>query len=244
MLMDITFVGVGEAFDEKEQNTAILVEHEGKRLLCDCGYSVPQAVWKINPDQNFLWGVYLSHYHPDHAFGVVPLLMRMWQEGRVKALHIVGQEDTQRFVTELLEMAEPGFMNKLSFKLEFSSIQYLPSSIVPFTFTGAKTTHGRRNYALRIDTGKRICFMGDGNFTHEIIALADRAELLTINCNFETTENTFHANLQDVLKLLPRLNAKRIALLHINRKLRQKFLDMQFADPRIFVPRAGDVLSV
>ncbi len=243
--MDITFVGVGEAFDEHQPNTSLLVEHEGKRLLCDCGYSVPQALWNINPDQNFLWGAYLSHYHPDHSFGIVPLLMRMRQEGRVKVLHIFGQNDTQRFVTELLDMAEPGFYDKLPFKIEFESIQNLPSSIAPFVFTGAKTTHLRRNYALRIDAGsKRVVYMGDGNFTQEIFSLADKADLLTINCNFEKPENPAHANLQDVLKYLPKITAKKIALLHMNRKLRQKFTEMSFTDARLFVPKAGDILSL
>ena len=43
--MKVTFLGVGEAFDEDYTHTCILVEAAGRRMLVDCGATAPPSVW-------------------------------------------------------------------------------------------------------------------------------------------------------------------------------------------------------
>ena len=42
--MKITFLGVGEAFDEDYTHTCILVEAAGRRMLVDCGATAPPSL--------------------------------------------------------------------------------------------------------------------------------------------------------------------------------------------------------
>ena len=82
--MEIILLGVGEAFDEILPNTSMLVrtEYQGKpvTVLFDCGYSVPPRFWQLGLDVETLDGIWISHFHADHAFGLPALLVRLWEE--------------------------------------------------------------------------------------------------------------------------------------------------------------------
>ena len=62
--MEITFLGVGEAFDERLPNTSILVqtgsEDGGVTLLLDCGYSVPPRFWELGLETDNLDGIWIA----------------------------------------------------------------------------------------------------------------------------------------------------------------------------------------
>ena len=53
--MKVTFLGVGEAFDEDYTHTCILVEAAGRRILVDCGATAPPSVWhqSLEPNRHF-----------------------------------------------------------------------------------------------------------------------------------------------------------------------------------------------
>ena len=82
--MRVTFVGVGEAFDENLPNTSILVESAASSILLDCGFSAPRAFWKAADNAEGLDMIHVSHFHADHYFGIPALLARFTQEGRTK----------------------------------------------------------------------------------------------------------------------------------------------------------------
>ena len=84
--MKITFLGVGEAFDDVLPNNSHLLETSTANILMDCGYSIPQQWFNLKKEANFLDAMWLSHKHMDHFAGFPAVLMRMWEEGRTKPL--------------------------------------------------------------------------------------------------------------------------------------------------------------
>ena len=84
-MVEVTFLGVGEAFDEKLTNTSVLVKVEegcsNVRLLMDCGFTVPSQFWREGLHVDALDAVWISHFHGDHFFGVPALLVRFLEEG-------------------------------------------------------------------------------------------------------------------------------------------------------------------
>ena len=66
--MKVTFLGVGEAFDENNTHTCILVEAAGRRMLVDCGATAPPSVWHQSKRPDYLDGIFISHFHADHVF--------------------------------------------------------------------------------------------------------------------------------------------------------------------------------
>ena len=90
--MKVIFLGVGEAFDENNPNNSHLVLSGKTSLLLDCGFVVPYQLWKYNNDQSFLDGVYITHPHADHYFGLPALLVRMSEEKRTRQFTIICQK--------------------------------------------------------------------------------------------------------------------------------------------------------
>ena len=121
--MEITFLGVGEAFDERMPNTSMLVrtdiEGEPVTVLLDCGYSVPPKLWQQKMQPDTLDGIWISHFHADHAFGLPALLVRFWEEKRKEELCFLGQKGIESFVLKCLDLAYPKFYSRLGFSLRF-----------------------------------------------------------------------------------------------------------------------------
>lgn len=113
------FLGVGEAFDEAQPNTCLLVQSPEVTLLLDCGFTAISQVWEALPDPETLDAVYLSHTHADHLFGLPGLLVRYAEEGRQKPLTILGRPGMADHVKRVLDFAYPGIAARLTYQLHF-----------------------------------------------------------------------------------------------------------------------------
>ncbi len=103
--MKVEFVGVGEAFDETLPNNSQILEWQDARLLIDCGYSIPQALWKLHPDPEYLDAIYISHRHADHYFGLPSVLVRLAEDKRKKPMTVISAEGTRQTVLEMIDYA-------------------------------------------------------------------------------------------------------------------------------------------
>ena len=96
--MKISFLGVGEAFDETQTNVCLLVEAAGRRMLMECGANAPSAVWKKSTRADYLDGIFISHFHADHTFRLPALVMRTWEDGRTRPCSLFRPVWSQRFI--------------------------------------------------------------------------------------------------------------------------------------------------
>ena len=124
--MRVTFVGVGEAFDEVLPNTSLFLAGmtgESRRtVLLDCGFTaaaaffgcdgVSEADRRDGPD-----AVWISHFHGDHFFGLPYLLARMQEQGRSRPLLVHGGEGVAEKVATVADLAYPGLRGKLDYEL-------------------------------------------------------------------------------------------------------------------------------
>jgi ribonuclease BN (tRNA processing enzyme) len=68
--MKITVVGCGNAFSNRNFNQSFLVEENGRKMLIDCGFQVPNALAKLGVDYKSIDDIYISHLHADHIGGL------------------------------------------------------------------------------------------------------------------------------------------------------------------------------
>ena len=148
--MRVTFLGVGAALDEQRPTAAILVQ--GPNLLLDCGYDAPAQVWKHNPQPDFLDGIYVSHQHADHSFGIPALLYRMTSDGRTKPLTILGLPGTKKHIQQLIALSYPDMPK--TYPLRFLEIARR-AKWNGFTLEIAKSRHPVPNGALKLSDGSR-----------------------------------------------------------------------------------------
>lgn len=247
--MEIVVVGCGEAFDETIPNTSLLVRARGANLLLDCGYSVPQALWRMEPGASSLDLIYISHAHADHFFGLPALVARMWEEGRTKPLAILAQPEVLRKAEEALELGYPRLRERFEFALEFlPAAPALQVERFGCVFRFAATVHSTPNLAVRLEIGGHaVCYSGDGAVSAASRDLYRGADLLFHEA-FDFEAAPVHATVGSVLAMAGEAGVRRLALMHVRRGLRRQrarlFEAMLAADVRCVLPNPGDVLFV
>lgn len=248
--MKIHFLGVGEAFDEKEPNTSILIKGQ-LNILLDCGYSAVANFWKNYPHSSFLDAIYISHTHADHYFGLPSLLLRMSEEKRKKEVKIICQKEDVKRIADSFRLAYRGAVpDKLSFKIKFIPIDketVLKINLTTLKF--AQTSHAVPNLAIRIEEdGKSICYSGDGKFTQESARLFQKTNFLIHEGYLLKGDNPYHGNMIGVIKMATERKVKNLALVHINRQIRKKLAaikrKLQNKDINLLFPDQGSSFTI
>jgi ribonuclease BN (tRNA processing enzyme) len=244
--LKLTFIGTGEAFDEELPNTSILCDTGETRLLMDCGYSIPHQIWKQNPDPDFLHGIFLSHHHADHTFGLPAVITRMWETKRSTPLTIIGHTGTQEYVHKLMEIGYPTLLSRLEFPLKFIDVHagdQIQFRELELSF--AQSIHSVVNYSIRISyQGKTVCYSGDGSFSEATKALFKDCDFL-IHESFSWERIVYlHASIRELLEMVREQNIKTYCLIHIQRDFKKKvwdFLrDFQQEPFKLLVPKPGE----
>lgn len=89
--MKITVLGCGTAFTGlKTYNQSFLIEENGEKLLIDCGEDTPKALLYHNVDIKTIGGVYISHLHADHCFGIPRMALSRYDFMRIPTHYSQG----------------------------------------------------------------------------------------------------------------------------------------------------------
>lgn len=245
--MKVTFLGVGEAFDKNYANSSSLVSTGQTNLLLDCGYSVPQQLWKYEEkhgkDSHHLDGVYVSHCHADHCFGLPAILQRMWEDGRTKPLKIICQRGWEKRIEEIVTLGYPGFTQRYDYVVRY--VEVTPEVAFQFddlTLNFAPTNHSISNLAIKVSDGTHsMCYSGDGMFCGETERLYQDADLVVQESYLFDKEIIGHANAKQTIAMARRRNISCVALTHLNRNFRlvaANLLQDELAGdkPRVIIP--------
>ena len=230
-MVELVFLGVGEAFDENLPNTSILIRYRmgstPVTLLLDCGFTAPPQFWSEVPNADILDGIWISHFHGDHCLGIPALLVRFWEEKRKKALTLLGQKGINSFIHTSLDLAYPGMYERLGFPLHFMEVEPEKKEMVfGLIFQTAVTHHSQRNLALRVDSQeKSIYYSGDGKASPESISLAKGSQLIIHEAFSLEIEIPGHGTVAGSIEMAKQCGASYLALVHIQRKVRNQVID-------------------
>lgn len=250
--MEVTFLGVGEACDERYPNTSVLVRGGGRTVLLDCGFSVPGPFFNQVPEAEELDAVWISHFHGDHFFGVPQLLLRLFESGRTKPLYFFGQFGLEELVYQVMDLAYPSFYKKFEFELRFSRL--VPGqdySDLGLTWRVAKTKHSQQNLALCLQMNEdKLYFSGDGRPSSEARKLAAGSKLMIHEGFLLEGQIHGHGSVRECLEFAGEAGVKRLAVVHIQRDERKqnesrlKGLLEKVSNCRAFLPLPGEVINI
>ena len=247
--MKVECIGVGEAFDPKLGNASYLI-HAKTKLLIDCGYAVPRNFFSKNYPPDFIDGIYITHFHADHFFGLPPLLSRWNEDGRTKPLTLLGQPGTESLINQVIDLGYPGSRSRLKFALRY--LEGLePCDFNEMKLFFAQSDHLMKNLAVRVSIGDiSIGFSGDGGLTEKTRSLFQECRLLIHEAYRYDQSIAGHTNALDIVqfaKTVPSLVT--LALVHIQREERtlrweafQKLKEK--VSFRLIIPLPGDELTV
>ncbi len=82
--MKIIWNGTGSAWADEYANSSAIVEMDGKRLLVDCGHTVPKRLRQMGLSLRDIDGVFISHLHGDHIYGLEEWGFRNMLQWRIR----------------------------------------------------------------------------------------------------------------------------------------------------------------
>lgn len=217
MVRVVTLGTAAAVADERHANTYLAVESEKDVWLVDCGDSPLVRMRRVGLASERLRGLIITHFHPDHVFGVPILLMNMWLLGRSDPFQVYGLPDViERFVAmmDLFRWTEwPGF-----FPVPCQAVTEEVGALVledeGLRITSAPVQHLVPTLGLRIENkgnGGVLAYSGDTSPCDAVVTLAQDASILI----HEAAKNTLgHSSAAQAGEIARRAAAGRLVLIH------------------------------
>ncbi len=140
--------------NEAHANTYLAVEGERGFFLIDCGDSPLVRIQRAGLAPERLRGLIITHFHPDHVFGIPILLMNIWLLGRTDPLPVYGLQDVlERFevLMDLCYWQEWPDLFPVSYRPVIEEVGALVLEDEEFRITGAPVEHLVPTLGLRIE---------------------------------------------------------------------------------------------
>jgi ribonuclease BN (tRNA processing enzyme) len=214
--MRLTVLGACGAWPEAGRAcSAFLVEHDGFRLLVDAGYAaLPRLLEHVAARD--IDAVFISHGHPDHCADLNPLLRARALDARPPAplpvYALPGALDA------VLALDRPGMLDDAYDLREFEAGAEL--GIGPFAARTRLLPHWVPNAGVALTAGgKVLAYTGDSAPSPQMVALAERADLLLAEATYAGTvpedSRPHMSSAADAAAQAARAGAARLLLTHL-----------------------------
>ena len=202
--MRVLILGTGAAAPDPDRGgSGILITHEGRHYLFDCGVGTTRQMIRAHVDPTEVDNIFLSHLHYDHIVDFPYFLLTTWICDRENTPVVVGPEGTQEFIDHLFEGG--AFAKDIEARLQFPRRQGNTHVLRPdvcqcepgvvfeddlVKVTACYVEHIPREispcFGLRLDThdGKSVSFSGDTAPCERFIELSKNVDLMIHECTF------------------------------------------------------------
>jgi len=218
--VNLQFIGAGDSESLQYYNSNLLIEHQQKRLLVDCGWTAKQALADLKLSMLDIDAIFITHVHGDHVFG----LERFGFETR----YVHGGYRIKLFVPKILlpllwDETLKGSMGYSSDGLntldDFFDVIPLEGDAPEFTwqnlnFETFPTPHTKGKPSFGIRLPQRFTFTSDTNVIVDFKSLIADDTYVFHDAYTAGDFHPAHATLQEMRKAYDSQVLKRIHLVH------------------------------
>lgn len=214
----IVVLGSANAIPTENHANAHLAIVGGQRtVLIDCPVGVLRRIQAADLDLDSISDVIITHFHPDHAAGLAPLLMSLWLLGRTRPLSIHGLSHTMDRAHSMMALFEWTEWPEM-YRVDFNSIPGTENALVLQTgdleIRASPTRHMVPSIALRVQTrpeSRVAVYSSDTEPCDEVIHLAEAADVLIHEA---TGEGPGHSSASAAGAVARRAGVGRLFLIH------------------------------
>lgn len=191
--MKLTVIGSGTAIIKKgRRGPSFLLETNGQKLLFDCGWGCLEGLLELGINANEIAQIFISHSHADHLANLIPLLQSILvtqaffpQKLRKKDLLIHGYKGFKNDYEALQKIMFPD--RNESYKIEIHEHSGDKEKIGEIEIETKEVNHVPQYFpsiAYRINSEeKSFTYSGDCNYNENIISLAQKSDMLLLDCS-------------------------------------------------------------
>ncbi len=226
--MDLTFLGIGAAFNPAMDNSNAYFVVDEDFFLIDCGESTFSRIWKFSELENARnITVIITHLHADHV-GSLGSLISYTHFVLKKKITVVHPQET---IVQLLDL-----MGVTRETYEYLS-HYPASPQISFEPVEVEHVPNMTCYGYLIRTpGKNLFYSGDAIRIPEKI-LSDfrsgRIERIYQDTSIESSDHPTHGSLAQLEALFSREERSRVVCIHLDRDYRAELKEKGFAEAQI-----------
>ena len=184
-------VVLGSAYalpDETHDNTHFALIGPAGVVLVDCASRPVARLRQAGLDHERLTDVVLTHFHPDHVYGISMLLMELWLRGRKAPLWLHGLQHCMSRTENLMLACDMNLWPKM-FPVTYHAVEEQPDQVLldnsDFRITATPVKHFIPTVGLRIEdkhTGRRLAYSCDTEPCPGDVHLAQGADMLIHEC--------------------------------------------------------------
>ncbi len=209
----------------RRDNASLILDAGGRYILIDCPGSVAHKMARLSLSPLEIWGIFITHAHPEHIYGLPALIHLMRRKGRRGALPIylpLGEEwKAIRLLNTFSLFNKPG-----PFRIE---LRGLPGDGEPFLQEGGlkasclRVDHKVAANGIRVEAGRprRIfAYTGDTRPCPNAVALGKGSDIFFHDSTYpngraEEAHSQGHSTAGEAGDDAERAGARRLALFHI-----------------------------
>lgn len=240
--MKIALLGTASAVCSADRdNTTLVVETNEALIPIDCSGSTAKKLLQLGFDFTKIDHVLITHWHPDHVYGLPGLLHEMQLLGRRRKLTLYLPRSSQRIIEPFVRALFVDIPDL--FPIEYHPIDMVENVLLVGGDTRARSSdveprvwsrageyevystpvqHSHDTLAYKIvENGGETSFVysSDTQPSESLIRFAGDADLLIHECTYLDGEpaavNTTHSNARQVGQVAARAGVKQLGLVHL-----------------------------
>jgi ribonuclease BN (tRNA processing enzyme) len=218
--MTLKILGTGTATPSLQRaSSSYLLSTTWGNILVDIGPSVVRRLLEYGYTTDDVDMVVLTHFHPDHTVDLATFLFasNYGEVTRKKPLILLGGQGLEGFYENFVRLYR--WLSPVGYDLILKSLPAGEWSLGEVSIKTSKTNHNPESIALRVTEGKRegkrIVFTGDTDFSKDLVALAEGADLMVSECSFPERKVKGHLNLADLQRIVKEAKPRQVILSHL-----------------------------
>jgi ribonuclease BN (tRNA processing enzyme) len=260
MAAKLAFLGTGTCVSTPSNSAALAISDGKAMTLVDCGGGCYHQISRVGDDyfsHEMISSVLLTHFHADHASGLIDLLWgEMWDpvSPRSAPLTLAGPPGLSRFIREcvLPFIGE----HRLPFEIYYIELEHGDSFNGPF-FTARSHrlshTNSSTGYCIEV-AGSMIAVTGDTGFCENLLTLLSSSNLAIMEWSISgLTTVPHHLSDSDFNRLVKSgVMPPRVFITHMypqpdityNQQVARKKIILGADAEKFFFPRDLDIIAI
>ena len=219
----VTILGCGSAMPTTLHNPpSQLVNMNGKLFMIDCGEGTQLQMRKFKSRMSKLQGLFISHLHGDHFFGLPGLITTLSMLGRTSDLDIYAHEEIRLMLNPLLMYLG----HHMQFKINLTPLNpeghelLLEDESIRISTFPLKHRIAANGFRFEMKkTSRAYAYCSDTAYHPEIVPYIREVDLLFHEATFAESEReraaeTYHSTAREAAEIAKMAEVKKLVIGH------------------------------